>query len=95
MHLSYWWDFDLWEFFLGYNSIEKNYNPAAGFVIIKDVKDCSGIFRKSFSPNKYGVRKVNFSGTQSTNCLTKSLLVDNMANALAKIDIFWPMHWPK
>lgn len=60
LHLSYWWNVDLWEFFLGYNGVEKNYNPAAGFVTINDIKDYSGAFRKSFRPARYGIRKVDF-----------------------------------
>lgn len=62
-HISYWWNTDLRELFLSYNDIEKNYSPASGFVIIKNVQDYSGIIRKSFRPNKHGIRKVNFSYT--------------------------------
>ncbi len=62
-HISYWWNTDLRELFLSYNDIEKNYSPASGFVIINNVRDYSGIIRKSFRPDKHGIRKVNFSYT--------------------------------
>ncbi|MDH4273013.1 MAG: carbohydrate binding family 9 domain-containing protein, partial [Candidatus Aminicenantes bacterium] len=62
-HFSYYFNTDLWALFLGYNGIGKNYDPAAGFVILRDVKDYSGMIRKSFRPNKHGIRKLDFTGT--------------------------------
>ena len=60
--LSYRLDKDLFGFVLGYVGVEKNYDPAMGFVIMKDIKDYSGVLRKSFRPGKLGIRKVSFSG---------------------------------
>jgi len=59
---SYRLDKDLFGFILGYVGVEKNYDPAMGFVIMKDIKDYSGVLRKSFRPGKFGIRKISFSG---------------------------------
>ena len=59
---SYKLDKDLFGFTLGYVGIEKNYDPQMGFVIMKNVRDYSGVLRKSFRPGKLGIRKINFSG---------------------------------
>ncbi len=61
-HLSYNLNKDLVQFTLGYVNVEKNYDPASGFVIIRNIKDYSGLLRKSFRPNKYGIRKIDFIG---------------------------------
>ena len=61
-HLSYNLNRDLFQFILGYVNVEKNYDPSSGFVIIKDIKDYSGMLRKSFRPRRYGIRKINFTG---------------------------------
>jgi len=61
-HLYYGFNRDLYQFTFGYTSVEENYDPAAGFVIIKNIKDYSGILRKSFRPHTWGVRKINIMG---------------------------------
>ena len=69
-HLSYALITDPWGVSLGYNSIGRNYNPAAGFVVLRDIRDFggdihdySGYVRKSIRPNKYGIRLIDFTGT--------------------------------
>jgi len=61
-HLYYGFNRDLYQFTFGYTNMEENYNPEAGFVILKNMKDYSGIIRKSFRPNKHGVRKIDIMG---------------------------------
>ena len=53
---------DLFQFTFGYINLKENYKPAMGFVILGNVLDYSGIIRKSFRPNKWGIRKINFMG---------------------------------
>lgn len=60
--LSYRLDKDLFGFILGYVGVEKNYDPSMGFVIMRDIKDYSGVLRKSFRPGRFGIRKINFTG---------------------------------
>ncbi|MFQ5821937.1 MAG: DUF5916 domain-containing protein, partial [Candidatus Heimdallarchaeota archaeon] len=60
--LTYSLNRDLFQLTFGYVNVGKNYAPATGFVIINNIKDYSGILRKSFRPRKYGIRKLNFIG---------------------------------
>ena len=59
--LAYKLEKDLFGFGIGYVGVENNYDPAMGFVIMKDIKDYSGALRKSFRPGKLGIRKISFS----------------------------------
>jgi hypothetical protein len=59
---SYRLDKDLFEFMLGYVGVGKNYDPAMGFVVLKDIKDYSGGLRKSFRPRRFRIRKIDISG---------------------------------
>jgi len=61
-HLYYGFNRDLYQFTFGYTSVEENYDPATGFVMIKNIKDYSGILRKSFRPHTWGVRKIDIMG---------------------------------
>ena len=61
-HLSYSLNRDLFQFTLGYVHVEKNYYPSSGFVILNNIRDYSGVLRKSFRPGKYGIRKINVTG---------------------------------
>ncbi len=59
---SYRLDKDLFGLVLGYVGVGKNYDPTMGFVMLKDIKDYSGILRKSFRPRRFGIRKVDIFG---------------------------------
>lgn len=61
-HLYYGFNRDLYQFTFGYTSVEENYDPAAGFVMIKNIRDYSGILRKSFRPHFWGLRKIDIMG---------------------------------
>lgn len=60
--LSYRLDKDLFGFGVGYVGVGEDYNPAMGFVIMKNIHDYSGILRKSVRPGRWGIRKVSLSG---------------------------------
>jgi len=51
---------DLHQFVLSHTTVGKKYDPAMGFVIVKDLRDYSGLARKSFRFRNSWMRKINF-----------------------------------
>jgi hypothetical protein len=61
-HLGVNYNTDLHQALLSHTVVGKKYDPAMGFVILKDFRDISGIARKSFRFQQSWLRKLNFSG---------------------------------
>jgi hypothetical protein len=51
---------DLHQFVLSHTTVGRKYDPAMGFVILKDLRDYSGLARKSFRFRDSWIRKINF-----------------------------------